>query len=145
MSLPVGFPPRKSPGRRTFRFFQTGTLTANFADAAHFFTEGSGNGDGSVFAEPPVVKAGDTSQTTSPVEPTSRYQHVHVSDPQVFWSSYIRVFNDGIAAIEVSFDGANVHGKVKAGEVVEWRHRIEGGIALRSVDGTAVPYRAEAW
>jgi len=46
------------------------------------------------------------------------------------------------AAVEISFDGTNVHGYIPAGEVTTYRNRYEGGIAVRGVGAT---FYVEAW
>lgn len=46
------------------------------------------------------------------------------------------------AALEFSFDGTNVHGKVDAGETLVMRQRYEGGISVR---GAGATFRITAW
>lgn len=54
----------------------------------------------------------------------------------------LRIFNDGTAGadsdLEFSFDGANLHGVVKAGESLYYEHRYEAGITLRHAGVAAV-------
>jgi len=57
----------------------------------------------------------------------------------------IRVFNDGTADIEVTFDGTNIHGVVKPSRFSTWYDRTESGIAVRSPGPGVTGYRIEGW
>jgi hypothetical protein len=57
------------------------------------------------------------------------------------WSGTIQIRATG-AALEFSFDGINVHGLVPSGSTHIYRHRYEGGIAVR---GTGATFYIEAW
>jgi len=57
------------------------------------------------------------------------------------WSGSIRVRALG-AAVEISFDGTNVHGYIPSGEEGTYWDRYEGGIAVR---GAGATFHVEAW
>lgn len=142
MSFPSGWPPPPPQGRRSIRYFKSGTATANFSDNAYLFAQGTG---ANPFAAPPVVKAGqgmdplhngETNVTVTPELPTGL-----TGVPSVIWAGTIRVFNDSNADLEFSFDGVNVHGLLKMNTDMIYRHRYESGIAVR---GTGA-FRVEAW
>lgn len=58
------------------------------------------------------------------------------------WAQTFRICNDGGAALEYSFDGTSVQGKLLATEQVIFRVRHEAGIAVR---GLGAAFRIEAW
>lgn len=49
-----------------------------------------------------------------------------------FTSKSITVINDSVNVIDFSFDGVNVHGKLRNGEATTMDHRAQTGIYLRS-------------
>lgn len=57
------------------------------------------------------------------------------------WSKGIRVTATG-GDMEISFDGTNVHGKIKSGATAEYWDRCEAGIAIR---GNTFTFIIEAW
>jgi hypothetical protein len=64
-----------------------------------------------------------------------------VEKQRVAWSNGMRIKATG-GDLEFSFDGTNVHGKVRAGDTGVYYERHEGGIAVR---GTGVTFEIEAW
>jgi hypothetical protein len=161
MALPAGFPPRAPSGVRSIRFYATGTCGPTFDTNAIFFTATAG----ATATQPlPVVKsaatvAGTTGQaqnpasgnttpvaTTVPPTPQGGGTNDAGAPTNVIWSMGIRVVNDGTGDMEVSFDGVNVHGRLKANEIATYYRRHEGGIALRGAGGVGTPtFRVEAW
>lgn len=157
MPFPVGWPPRPSTSVRSIRFYATGTSTAAFADNGYLFIDGLG---ANTYTETPVVTAGgerelvpDAGATPPRPEvstPMGGGQHGSDPKPQIH-ANTIRVQNFGVNAIEISFDGTNVHGIIPGtvGAVpVErtFRNRFEAGIALRfPVAGAASLFAVEAW
>lgn len=61
-----------------------------------------------------------------------------------FVSTGIRICNDGMAAIEFSFDGKTADGKVVAGERIDFVGRTESRIWVKSVAGGEL-VRVFAW
>lgn len=150
MALPTGFNSRQPTGRRTFRFFASGSVTTNdFADKAFLFTE---NSAANVTPLPVVTASPDSATPTAvvvPNVPTGQGQNDGPSPAvPLIYSGTIRIFNDETSGgndLEFSFDGTNVHGRVKAGEQLVYRNRIESGIALKSPAAASVAFRVEAW
>lgn len=157
MAFPEGFPARLPSGRRSIRFFVTGTATAAFSDSAYLFYDDTG---ANPFTPTPYVPPGAETQvvnignqTTSPGSPMgtgrdprdANYNIPFAQQAQpkpVIWCSSLRICNDGVGDLEFSFDGTIVHGVVKSGEKLEYRNRYEGGISVR---GAGLVYRIESW
>lgn len=55
-----------------------------------------------------------------------------VLSPFGFTSKSITVINDSINVVDFSFDGVNVHGKLRNGEATTMDHRAQTGIYLKS-------------
>lgn len=133
-----GWPPRLPSGIRSIRFYKTGTATANFQDNAWLFSEGT---TPTTYTPMPVVTPGSNAPVAVPN--STGGGTVSASDPvPMVWSGNIRISNDGGGDLEYSFDGTNVHGKVKANESLAYRNRYEGGISVR---GASAVFRIEAW
>lgn len=64
-----------------------------------------------------------------------------VKTDQVAWSRSIRIKAAG-GALEFSFDGVNIHGRVSDGEDITYWDRHESGIAIR---GAGMTFLLEAW
>lgn len=60
------------------------------------------------------------------------------------WANTIRVHNTGANAIQISFDGVNIHNYVAAGDTLTFRDMGEAGIAVKAVAGTS-DVIIEAW
>jgi len=142
MPFPTSWPPRRSSGTKSLRFYTTGTATALFADNGYMFAE-------QLTANPhvslPVVLPGSIAQVDVPNEagsglasPTSAGASGPVAQ---IWSGNIRI-SATTADLEFSFDGVTVQGLVKSGESVIYRQRFESGIAVRGVGSV---FRIEAW
>lgn len=157
MTVPANFPLRVPTGRRSLRFFASGTATADYGDTAYLFINGAGANPFSPTpyvapgAETQVVNVGN--QTTGSGVPMGTGRNVHdvnqdlpfaIQPPPVAltWSQAIRVCNDGGGNLYYSFDGTNDHGMLKANEEFVYRHRYEAGICFR---GAGVAFRVEAW
>jgi hypothetical protein len=146
MAFPAAWPPRPSSGLRSIRFYATGTATANFSDNAFLFIDGAG---ANTFTPSPAVST-SSGATVNPLTPTGTGLSPNVANqltspvPPMIWSQTIRLCNDGANALEYSFDGTNVHGKLLTGELALYRNRFEAGIAVRFVGG-ATTFRIEAW
>lgn len=139
MPFPAAWPPRVASGRRSIRFFVSGTGTASFEDNAYMFLDGAG---ANTFTPSPNVPYGSGSAVSNPLTPTGTGNtQAPVIYPQI-WAGTIRVYNDGSAPLEFSFDGTDIHGRLLGGEVFSYRNRFEAGIALR---GNGVAFRVEAW
>jgi hypothetical protein len=92
----------------------------------------------SLYSEASTDNSNDFSHTTIPF--------IDQVDSTPFVSQGIIIKNDNAAAgadIQFSFDGTNVHGKVKAGEDVTFDFRRERQIWIRS--SAASPFRFWAW
>ena len=142
MPFPTSWPPRVSSGVRSIRFYIAATATANFADRAYMFAEQAA---ANVYTTLPVIAPG--SNTTIDVPDMAggglaTPSVAGVAGPLAqIWSGNIRIVVT-TADMEISFDGTNVHGLVKAGESVIYRQRYESGIAVR---GAGAVYTIEAW
>lgn len=63
-----------------------------------------------------------------------------------FKSFNISLFNDsGAEVIEFSFNGTNIHGRLKVGEGLSMDYRAQTGIYLRTVSGNPADYRLSAY
>jgi hypothetical protein len=151
MAFPAGWPPRPAEGRRSFRFYVTGTATANFSDNAYLFIDGAG---ANTITPLPYVAPGSNAPVSIGTQPTGTGQDVHDANilassgnqavpKSMIWCQTIRLCNDdGANYLEYSFDGTNVHGKLLKSEQVLYRVRFEAGISVR---GTTNAFRIEAW
>ena len=159
MTLPAGWPPRPASGTRSIRFYQKiATTTGNFSDNAYLFAAGTG---ANPYTPLPYVAPGSTAPVSIGTPPIGSGRDAHDSgaDPALgtaepaspvamIWSRCIIIVNNfsGATDLELSFDGTNVHGYVKAGEVREYFDRIEAGIAVRFPGGGGAGAVAiEAW
>jgi hypothetical protein len=166
MAFPEAWPPRPATATRSIRAFKKGTADATFADNAYMFRDLPG---ANTYKPTPVMAPGDTTAVHfgdynsggAPMGgrqvPEDAAVGLNMTPPDggeapphaMLWANTIRVFNDGAAgdgSIEISFDGINVHGELKEGEVFTYRHRHEAGIALRRVLAGKTPaFRIEAW
>lgn len=157
MAFPTGWPPRPASGRRSIRVYISGTTTAAFSDNAYLFSQVTG---ANTFVPTPYVAPGSTATVavgdlTGGGSPMGGGQNAHdvntsaaASDQAVptpmIWCNSMIITNDGLNTLEISFDGTNVHGKILPGETVEFRDRMEAGIALRHAGG-ATTFRVFAW
>lgn len=159
MALPASWPPRHPSGRASIRFYQEGTTTALFADNAYMFGEQT---TANPFKATPYVKPGQETpvaygtinsggQTPRGAgrAPEDTSQFFPAADQRVpiphLWPNTILVANGGATPIEISFDGTNVHGKIKSGEVRIYRNRMESGISVREPGAGAIAFSVEAW
>lgn len=160
MAVPTiaGWPPRKPSAVRSIRFFVSDTATADYADSAWLFYDGTTSSNPftpmprvAPGAETTVVNVGN--QTTSPGSPMGTGQDPADANPYMaqsiqgsphpmVWCSALRIFNDGAGDLFFSFDGTNDHGVVKAGLSALYRNRFEAGICFR---GAGIAFRVEAW
>ena len=130
MAYPDAWPPEQSSGRRSLRFFISGTATVSWADRAYMFADQTGATNTTVT---PVVVPGTHDTVNFPNTPMG----------SLAWCGNIKLCNDGTGAdLVFTFDGTNIHGVLKKGEQVIYRDRWESGIAVR---GASVPYRIECW
>lgn len=149
MAFPQGWPPRVASGTASIRFYKTGSSTADFADAAFLFIDGTG---ANPYTPLPVVLPGDDvsryptpAATVIAANPLGTGENDPGSVKAMIWSQGIRVRNlDGTNSIEISFDGTNVHGIVAPNATNEYVNRREAGIAVRGAAGTP-SYVIEAW
>lgn len=158
MAFPAAWPPRLPSGRRSIRFFASGTTTGAFDGNAFLFFDDVG---ANTFTPTPYVAPGSTAAvkvgdlaSPSAIFGTGRNANdvvytVPASEQNPFayiWSGTIRIFNDGANPIEFSFDGTNVQGVIKTTEALTYRDRHESGISLRFPGGGAgSAFRVEAW
>jgi hypothetical protein len=134
----------------------SGTAGANFSDTAYVFANLAGV---STVQPLPYVAPGSTAAVaigdlTTPGTPMGGGTNAHDADltkpvgqqavPAAYvWCRYLRICNDsGSTDLEFSFDGTNIHGRLKPGEKLDYNTRYEGGIALR---GNGAAFRVEAW
>jgi hypothetical protein len=171
MAFPIGWPPRAASGRRSIRFYRTGTATVNYDGNAFLFYDDIGANvvaplpyvaPGSVTpvhvggvafdtaASPPVYGSGSPSGTGQNAKDAAPREHANAPytseaapKPQI-WANTIVVRNKGAGALFISFDGTNDHGRLLAGEVREFRQRYEAGIAIKG-DGATPDFEIEAW
>lgn len=133
MAFPSGWPPRVGSGRRSIRFYQTGTTDGFFANNAFLFVDGVGANPYTPLPE--ILPGEDVSNPryagphVMPLVPAGTGQRDDDPKPMI-WSEYILVDNQGASDIEFSFDGVNVAGIVPAGTIREME-RSEAGIAVR--------------
>ncbi len=97
-----------------------------------------------------AVRVGNSVAPGSPMGtgqgPVSVFDPYSSPEPMV-WANTILVSNDDGTAtntLEFSFDGINVHGRVRGGETLTFRERREAGIAIRLGAGTPA-FRIHAW
>ena len=134
MAFPAAWPPRVASGLRSIRFYATGTATGNFSDNAFMFLDGAG---ANPFTPLPVIDP--SVPTVVPPTPSGTGVATGGSPAPQIWAGNIRIV--AASALELSFDGVNVQGKVAAGTDVTYRNRYEAGIAVR---GSGV-FTVEAW
>lgn len=144
MAFPAGWPPRVASSYRSIRFFATGTSTANFSDTAYLFAD---QASANTYTPLPYVAPGQNTPVQLGNPPMGGGMNANDSSPtaspqHMIFAHAIRIFNDGGANLEISFDGVNVHGVVKAAESLLYLSRHEAGISVR---GAGVPFRIEAW
>jgi hypothetical protein len=150
MAFPVGWPPKPTDTIRSFRFYQSGTTTANFSDNAWLF------GDAATVNQPlPYVAPGSLAPVVVPQSwgggqnPNDAANGVAVPK-RTLVGRFFRIYNDAAAGsgaiIEFSFDGTTVHGTVYENSVNEYEDRAESGLCIRTKFGTAnSPFRVEGW
>ena len=152
MALPTSWPPRPASGRRSIRFYAAGTSSANFSDNAYLFFDGAG---ANTFVPTPKIGWGDISTVVAVGSIPDRSvgggkggspQGTGGNEPPYpsIWSSSIKITNTGNNDIAFSFDGVNIHGVVKTGEIAVFWNRIEAGIAIQQITGSST-FRIEAW
>lgn len=160
MAFPKGWPPRSCPSVRPLRFFASGDSTANFSDNAFLFgtdpVTGAPAPSGNV-SQLPNVPPGSTAPTTLGNPPVGGSSPVAANDGAVpegdivamRYAGYIQITNDSAVvgdAIEISFDGTNVHGVIYNGETRRYSDRHEAGVAVRTMPTKgACAFRIEAW
>lgn len=171
MAFPTGWPPRAASGRRSIRFYRTGTATANYDSNAFLFGDDIGANTiaptpyvapGAVTpvhvggvaydtaATPPVYGSGSPTgggqipQDAAPREHANAPYTQEGSPKPMLWANTIVVRNKGAGNLLVSFDGTNDHARVNASEVREFRNRYEAGIAVKG-DGATPDFEIEAW
>lgn len=165
MPFPAGWPPRPNSGRRSIRFFVTGTTTANWSDNAYLFIDdvGANTFQPMPFIKPgelTVVNVGDRNIPGSPMGTGSNPNDILPGDilghvKPLVWANSIRICNDsGVNSLEYSFavtgDAAGpalpVQGVLRPNQKLLYRDRYEAGIALRFPGGGgAATFRVEAW
>ena len=158
MVFPANWPPALPSGRRSLRFYQTGTASGAFADNAWLF-------QGSMPIIPtPVVEPGSVAPVhvgrpanagASPPEGlipsaplgtgvASPNVDGSAGPPAMSWCQTMRI-TSLTGDLEFSFDGETVHGKIVniggAATSAIYRNRFEAGIAIR---GAGV-FIVEAW
>ncbi len=142
MAFPTNWPPRVATNQRSIRFYVTGTATALFSDNGYLFIDGVG---ANTYTPLPVIAPGSNASVVVPNNAGTGVvvggQPVGGSPPAMIWSGTILINNASAAALEFSFDGTNVHGRLLANTSVVYRNRFESGIAVRGL-GT---FWVEAW
>lgn len=139
MPFPASWPPRVPSGVRSIRFFASGVATALFDDNAFMFLDGLG---ANPITPAPNVPYGSNAPVVNPLTPTGTGTTAPPIVHPMLWAGNIRIYNDGGATLEYSFDGVNVHGRILATEAPAYRNRYEAGIAVR---GAGAAFRIEAW
>ena len=115
--LPPTFPAPLPDNIKSLRFYETGVATANFGDREFPF------------------------ESANPKDP---------AEPEQGWVHSIRIRAIDLipasgAELEVSFDGATVHGIVPANDARVFEFRHEGGIAVRNAGVAVATFHIEAW
>jgi len=171
MAFVDDWPPPRSAGQRNLRVFLEGTA----ASGSDFDTTGNNSlwaNEDPGYVDSAAIPNGKGATTTqvsfgsydkpgppvgggAPQNPINRTDSGAIPNAApktpAFHAQNIRIFNDESAGsgndLEFSFDGTNVHGKVLAGEVLEYEDRREAGIAIRpaSTGAFTVAYRIEVW
>jgi hypothetical protein len=148
MPFPAAWPPRHPSGKKSLRFYTTGTSTADFEDNAFLWIDQAG---ANPYVPTPVVVGKDeklpvdVSGGTGSGGPRGTGKNNPGDPAPMIWAANIRIVHGGQAGdLEISFDGTTVHGKVGAGEDFIYWDRFEAGIAIRGAGGTPT-YRIEAW
>jgi len=163
MAFPTGWPPRPASSLRSIRFFVRGTSTAVFDGHAYLFGD---QASANTFKPTPYVRPGSTDPVHdgtleaggSPMGgrqiPEDAAPRTHDDSPNtqeasphpMLWSQGIRITSVSGGDIEFSFDGTNVHGRVKDGTTEIYYDRHEAGIAVRAAGGVGTPvFEVEAW
>jgi hypothetical protein len=141
MPFPEGWPPRTGSGRKSIRFYQTGTATADFADNGYLFVDGTG---ANTYIPLPVVPPGSSAAVDVSAPPIGTGENDVGAPKAMIFANTISIHNTGgTNALEFSFDGTDVHGTVPANTHRIYRNRLEAGIAIRSASGTT--FVVEAW
>jgi len=134
MAFPTGWPPRVGSGLRSIRFFLRGTTGGSFDSNAYLFAD---QASANTYVPLPTIRPGE--DVSAPdyngphsvgANPAGTGQRGDDPHPMI-WAQKILVVNDGSTELEVSFDGANVHGVVDAGGERIYNDRHEAGIAVR--------------
>lgn len=153
MAFPSSWPPRVPSGTRSIRFYLTGTTTVNFSDNAYIFADQTA---ANTYSPLPYVKPGSRDAVTVPLTPVGSGRNANDANPdpaagavapppaKMIWARALRISNTGASDLEISFDGVNVHGYIKANTEVQYIDRFEAGIAVRGAGGTGT-FRIEAW
>ena len=89
----------------------------------------------------PVVEPGSSTIAVLDSNPMGGGQNDLGAEAPMIFSEVILVTATA-AAVEISFDGINVHGSVPSGETRQYSGRREAGIAVRGVGAT---FAIEAW
>ena len=140
MPFPLTWPPRVPSGIRSIRFFVSGTAAAAFDANAFMFLDGVG---ANPITPAPIVPYGSNAPVVNPLTPTGTGTTAPPLVPPMLWAGNIRVFNDGGAPLEISFNGTDVHGRILvADKFLTYKTRYEAGIAVR---GAGAAFRIEAW
>lgn len=167
MPFPTGWPPRRPSGIRSIRFFVSGNCTANFQDNAFLFVDDVGADTFTPLINvPPGAESQGVNIGRDPASPSAASGMGDAGSPYgtgpetpqnpplvpsdvpakpTIWSNTILVRNDKSGALEISFDGINVHDRLLEGEVQIYRNRFEGGICLRGVAASTPAFRVTAW
>ena len=135
MAYPQSWPPQQSSGKRSIRFFTSGTSSSDWTDNGFMFGEQPG---ASNMAPVPTFNYGTHDTVTIPPNP----QGPTSATMDQVWCGNIRICNDSTTVpLEFTFDGTNIHGRLLKGEQIIYRDRWESGVAVRG--GGA--FRIEAW
>lgn len=138
MPLPASWPPRAPSGRRSIRFYKTGTLTANFADNAWIFADAANLAN--PYTPLPKIAPGSNTVVNLGASPQGTGQNDADDPAPMIWANSLRITVTG-GNLEFSFNGTDVHGLVLSGATGLYRERVESGISVR---GTGTFY-VEAW
>lgn len=115
--LPPAYPPPFPSNHKSLRFYETGNATAAFGGSEFAFERPDPN---------------------------------YPAEPEQGWCKSIRVRAVDVipasnAALEVSFDGTNVHFIVPANDSRMFWSRTEGGISVRNAAAAVATFHIEAW
>lgn len=141
-AFPVNWPPPHGSGRHTLRFYASGTTTELYADNAFNFAD---NPIHNSILPLPTVTSSDIPAVGALPPPTHAVPRAPagtvgsgtaLSKTPFLWANSLHVFNDGSGDLNISFDGTNLHGVIKAGKDHLYRNRMEAGIAFAWAGGT---------